>query len=990
MSSQQYATSKGRVDSPAAVSQSPASGRNAPQADDYFGRLPSQHTDDAQAQRDRLVDMEEHRQRFAAARDSLVSAIDETGTVLTSLQEFNKKRWIVHYPAIDRKAPSSSSHSQHQRRRQLRRSQSVDPREEERNAAAQSKTKAAPAAHPGLHRSATDMIASSSGGNHSSSAPPSPPSSTLAASSLTEEEGEGDEATLVDDADQPAEDQNEMSVLRLDLKLGAIGNNPQALVHSLEKSSVAQLLDERMTSSIRQLDSLRERISDTQSKVLVTGDLNAGKSTFVNSLMRRKLLPVDQQPCTTVFCEVLDAERANSGREEVHLIKPGMVYDLQNDNTYTLHTLDDIEQIVADAEELSPEDAPMVKCYCHDTRSTQESLLRNGIVDIALIDAPGLNRDSLKTTALFARQDQIDVVVFVVSAENHFTLSAKEFLWNASNDKAYIFIVVNKFDQIRNKDKCKRLVLEQIRQLSPRTYEDAEELVHFVDSGSVFGSDGEMAVPMTPTPTGKVTAHGNEQNDTNAVDSSALSFTRLEACLRDFVLQRREKSKLMPAQTYLLRLLSDIEFLAHTNLGVATAELEEAKRLLEDARPALAQCKAAHAKIEAQLEGEEDGVVNGVSSQAQSALSNAVELIGQGKPASAQIQLPPYPGFFSALDYAASVRDVFVQSLEVAVREAEQAARTATGEAVARIKEMGDTHLPSDVERSNREFRPDAMFAKRLRRQNAGVVGLGLTEQITDARMSDVFDVHHYIHIVTRTQENDGDDVDSTKKKLQDHEEELTVVSGVSLGLGALTLLGGKAYGAKSALDAIVNITNVISNPTLRKWAPTIAAVATAGFAVYVIHDLPNSIPRNVGRSMRKELATSSAPPSDSKPLRRRSSIFIAADVADGSVDEEGMSSTTIVPREGGAASQALSSSTSISFTIYHQRRLSREVRKVLRLAGWDLQERFRVALAERRGVVERLEGQEKKSEEALTWFGQTREKVGEVCQRVRDVEIAS
>jgi mitofusin len=67
----------------------------------------------------------------------------------------------------------------------------------------------------------------------------------------------------------------------------------------------------------------------------------------------------------------------------------------------------------------------MLKIYANDARTTQESLLHNGVVDIALIDSPGLNTDSIKTTAVFARQEEIDVVVFVVSAENHFTLSVK-------------------------------------------------------------------------------------------------------------------------------------------------------------------------------------------------------------------------------------------------------------------------------------------------------------------------------------------------------------------------------------------------------------------------------------------------------------------------------------------------------------------------------------------------------------------------------------
>lgn len=964
-------------DSSNAASQYSSSSAN--RRDDYFSpQHLAQLSPDASTkeQREKMIAMEEHKQRFALARDGLVSAIDETGSILTSLRDFNKKRWVVHYPLIDRKVAATP------RRRALKRSQSVEPEAaaaaaaEEKHRAQQSSTMTPPR----LHRSATEAVTTSS-------APTTPArrQSDLISRNTDEpatiaEEGNhaADESVAESLGDESIEDESvaEMSVLRLDLKLGAIGNNPQALVHSLEKSSVAQLLDERMTSSIRQLDNLRTRISDTQSKVLVTGDLNAGKSTLINSLMRRKLMPVDQQPCTTVFCEVLDAEQANDGREELHLIKPGMMYDLQNDHTYVRHSLSDVERIVSEAEDLTPEEAPMIKAYCHDTRSTQESLLRNGIVDIALIDAPGLNRDSLKTTALFARQEQIDVVVFVVSAENHFTLSAKEFLWNASNDKAYIFIVVNKFDQIRNKDKCKRLVLEQIKQLSPRTYEDAEELVHFVDSGSVFGShdDVEIATPMEGA---KISQHDGQEL------ASAMSFARLEACLRDFVLQRREKSKLMPAQTYLLRLLSDMDMLAHTNLGVANAELEDARRLLEEARPALAECKAAHAKIEAELEGEEDTVVSDVNQHTKDNLHTAVDRIGQGKPASSSLSLPPYPGFFSALDYASSVRDVFVQSLELALKEAEQAARTATGEAVVRIKQLGDKHLPSDVERSNRQFRPEVMFAKRLRRQSTAVVGLGLCEKISEARLTDVFDVPHYIHLVTHG--DASDDEKDAKKALQRREEELSVVSGVSLGVGALTLLGGKVYGAKSAFDAVINLTNFVSNPTVRKWAPTVVGLATAGFAVYVIQDLPNSIPRNVGRSMKQELNASSKSKAGVSS-RSRGQLARSNSSRHQQLSNDDSLTVAMHPDDEGAAGIA----PSIGFTDFHEQRMSREVRKVLRLAGWDLQERFRVALAQRRGVVERLEGQEVKSREAIVWFGEASEKVEAVREKVVDVEIAS
>lgn len=270
-------------------------------------------------------------------------------------------------------------------------------------------------------------------------------------------------------------------VLNLDLNLGRSRSSVRPLVMSLEKASIANLLDGRLKSEMKHLEHLQERIHDTASKVLVTGDLNAGKSTFVNALLRREVLPVDEQPSTTSFCAVHDA-RDNAGIEEAHISVDGKTYDCSDESTFTRIPLEGLEALVCKAHD----DAPLVRVYVSDTRSAQESLIHNGVVDIALIDAPGLNRDSLKTTAVFARQDEIDVVVFVVNAANHFTLSAKEFIWTASNEKAYLFIVINRFDQIKDKERCKRTVLEQVRQLSPRTYEDAEELVHFVDSASIM------------------------------------------------------------------------------------------------------------------------------------------------------------------------------------------------------------------------------------------------------------------------------------------------------------------------------------------------------------------------------------------------------------------------------------------------------------------------------------------------------------------------
>ena len=105
---------------------------------------------------------------------------------------------------------------------------------------------------------------------------------------------------------------------------------------------------------------------------------------FVNALLGQEIIPVDQQPCTTLFCEVHDMHK-NSGVEEAHAVCDGTTYDQNNDSTFSCVPLE--ERLVAKREDgREPEGTP-IKLYVADTRVHGESLLNNGAVDISLIDA---------------------------------------------------------------------------------------------------------------------------------------------------------------------------------------------------------------------------------------------------------------------------------------------------------------------------------------------------------------------------------------------------------------------------------------------------------------------------------------------------------------------------------------------------------------------------------------------------------------------------
>ena len=709
----------------------------------------------------------------------------------------------------------------------------------------------------------------------------------------------------------------EFQVLRLDLKLGEHNSSASSstLVSQLEKSSIANLLGERIIASINHIEKLRLRVEDMSSKVLITGDLNAGKSTFVNALLRRETMPVDQQPCTTSFCEVHDATE-NGGTEELHVLKDGVEYDIKDESTFVKKSIADLEQVVC-----GENTEQKVRLYLADTRGPSESLLNNGVIDISVIDAPGLNRDSIKTTAVYARQEEIDVVVFVVSAENHFTLSAKEFLANASKEKAYLFIVVNKFDQIKNKDKCRRLVLEQIKALSPATFENAADLVHFVDSASALQ-------PFTANP----------------------AFDDLESSLRSFVLVKRSKSKLHPVSTYLSNLLSDIDFLASANAIMAEGELNTALDDLKRARPVLEKMKNHRVALEEGLENVEELGASTASTRTKTALVDALDRVGQGKLGvdAGSVSMPTYPGLVGIWDYAKEVRKALLQSLDLAVKLAENDARTITSDGVRSISRLGDEYLPEGVERSRRVFMPEAMFSARNWRKGGrskhrrfssvssvmggaivagGVHGLGIglaqRPDMLETTFFDLFDLQHqfWVHF------GDGKDGGST---LEDEDSTPSALSLISVGVGALSMIGGQAIGARAMIEGIVRVTDLLGNETARKWAAPVIGAVTIGLTAYLVLELPSSIPRTVGRRIRGSLV---------KSCGEGEEVFVDA----------------------------------------HAGRISRETRKVLRLASWDMKERFRGAMEERGKEVAGAEQMEKKARRAREWFGDVEKRTAEV-----------
>lgn len=482
-------------------------------------------------------------------------------------------------------------------------------------------------------------------------------------------------------------------LLKLELKTGA--KSSESLIGNLDEHTISLLLDEKFEHILRHLKNLKARVDDISSKVLITGDLNSGKSSFCNALLRRNVMPVDQQPCTNVFCEIINYKE-NRGIEEVHAIPIGATYDIKHTNSYNKFPLEKLEDLVYENDKYA-----LLKVYINDNRPTEESLLKNGIVDIRLIDAPGLNLDSYQTMQLFSRQEEIDLVVFVVSAENHFTLSGREFISNVNKDKKFSFVVVNKFDSIKRKDKCVEKIMQQIGDLSPETHKDSEDFVHFISSTDII-KDG---------PDGGSPDDGDDSNpESHDAPRPNPNFNRLEAALRNFVLDKRSVSKLLPVKNYLSKIYQEVLLLIDMNIENYQENKSKLEKELNEITPEYNDIVRTSVKLNEKIVKVIDNCTDEVYENTRKSILDVIESFTRNFEVDNSVTI------FNIDQFIQTTKLKVVHDILSTIEDAEDFARLSTLHGIEHIRSLGRS-IVGDDKLVEQKFKPESMYSHKKDQQ---------------------------------------------------------------------------------------------------------------------------------------------------------------------------------------------------------------------------------------------------------------------------------
>lgn len=323
----------------------------------------------------------------------------------------------------------------------------------------------------------------------------------------------------------------------------------QGVAHELDRLHEMGLND----LDVQEVLDVKDRLEKDNFKVLVIGEFKRGKSTFINALMGKKILPSYSTPCTAVINEVVygkdeqatlyfkDKKEMPTDLHSVpkcaqqHILK----YQNQEEIPPMSINVDELEQYVAISEEdldKEPSDAVRGTPYSKVVLQYPIPLCRDGV---ELIDSPGLNENSVRTKVTQDYLQQADAILFVLRSTAAGSATEMDFIENEIQARGHedIFFIINAIDQISEDEqpRLKRFIQKKFAPLTAL----GEKGIFFVSSANALKAKKEHY---------QITL-----NDTG--------LPKLEEALSDYLRNDRGREKLMmgirPTKAYINKLRTE-------------------------------------------------------------------------------------------------------------------------------------------------------------------------------------------------------------------------------------------------------------------------------------------------------------------------------------------------------------------------------------------------------------------------------------------------
>lgn len=199
-----------------------------------------------------------------------------------------------------------------------------------------------------------------------------------------------------------------------------------------------------------------ENAKSSDFPICVVATMSAGKSTLINSLLERKLMPSKQEACTAIITKLKDVDGSKKWRAKVYT-KDGTLLQTCNDLTY-----EDMERLNSDSRVSTIEANGNIPFVSSDE------------ISLVLVDTPGPNNsrdpEHKAVQSKFLGQSSKALVLYIMEAtfgsdDDNALLQrvAESMQVGGKQSKDRFIFVVNKLDDRRGEDGAMVATLDRVR-----------------------------------------------------------------------------------------------------------------------------------------------------------------------------------------------------------------------------------------------------------------------------------------------------------------------------------------------------------------------------------------------------------------------------------------------------------------------------------------------------------------------------------------------
>jgi len=235
------------------------------------------------------------------------------------------------------------------------------------------------------------------------------------------------------------------------------------------------------------IDDVLKRLANDCFSVAIIGEFNRGKSTLINALLGKNVLPTDVLPCSATLNKV------------AYSITPFVKIEYKDGKTEEIG-IDRLSDYVTKLTRESEERAKTIK---EATVYYPVNYCKNGVT---IIDTPGLNDDAAMTEVTMGVLPQTDAALMVVMAQSPFSESERGFLESKiiTSDLGRVLFVVTGIDLLDEDDVDRVLqnittrIQEHVITKAKNTYgEDSKEFERYkskLGKVKVYGLSAKKAL----------------------------------------------------------------------------------------------------------------------------------------------------------------------------------------------------------------------------------------------------------------------------------------------------------------------------------------------------------------------------------------------------------------------------------------------------------------------------------------------------------------